>query len=171
MRSNGPNPPLGLAVLRIVTGVVFVAHGATKLFGGGVPGTADFLASLGIPAAGLMAWVVAALEFFGGLALVVGLLVTPIAVLFCIHMLLGIILVHAPNGFFVIGPGQGGIELNLMLIASLVTLIFAGPGMAAIGGGSESEVVHAGGPAGEGTVGPAGETAGSAGDRARDDGP
>lgn len=171
MRTDGPNPPLGLAVLRVVTGVIFVAHGAPKLFGGGVVSTGDFLSTLGFPLPELFAWVVTLLEFFGGLALIVGLLVAPVAALFVIEMFLGIVLVHAENGFYVIGPGQGGIELNLILIASLVTLIFAGPGMAAIGGGSESEVVHAGGPAGEGTVGSAGETAGSAGDRAREEGP
>lgn len=137
MRTDGPNPPLGLAVLRVVTGVVFVAHGAPKLFGGGVVSTGDFLSTVGFPLPELFAWVVTLLEFFGGLALIVGLLVAPVAALFVIEMLLGIVLVHAENGFYVIGPGQGGIELNLLLIASLLALIFAGPGMAAIGGGRE----------------------------------
>lgn len=148
MRSNRPNPPLGLAVLRVVTGVIFVAHGATKLFGGGVAGTGDMFASLGIPMAGLMAWVIALLEFFGGLALIVGVLVAAIAALLSVHMLTGIILVHAANGFFVIGPGQGGIELNLLLIAALVTLILAGPGMATIGGGSGADAVREAGAGG-----------------------
>lgn len=141
MRPRGLNPPLGLAILRVVTAVVFIAHGSTKLFGGGVAGTGDFFAGLGIRLPGLMAWVITLLECFGGLALLVGLLVTPIAILLAVHMLAGIVLVHAANGFFVIGPGQGGIELNLLLIAALLALVFAGPGAAAIGRAGGDRVI------------------------------
>lgn len=129
---RGPNPALGLAILRIVIGVTFVAHGAHKLFVSGVPPVADFFTGLGIPAAGLAAWLVTLLEFVGGLSLVVGFLVTPVSLLFCVHMLLGIVLVHAPNGFWVVGPGQGGVEFNLVLVAGLLALIFAGPGLASL---------------------------------------
>lgn len=131
---RGPNPSLGLAILRVVIGVIFIAHGAHKLFETGVPPTAEFLGSLGVPAAAAAAWLVTLLEFVGGLSLVVGFLVTPVSLLFCVHMLTGIILVHAPNGFFVIGPGQGGVEFNLLLIAGLLALVFAGPGLASLDG-------------------------------------
>lgn len=148
MRSRGLNPPLGLAVLRVVTGVIFVAHGAPKLFGGGVADLDAFLVSVGFPLPSFFAWVVTLLEFFGGLALVVGLLVTPIALLFVVEMFAGIVLVHADNGFYVLGGGQGGIEFNLLLIASMLALIFAGPGLAAVGGRrGESVVVHSEGDA------------------------
>ena len=149
MPSKAPNPPLGLAILRVVTGIVFIAHGAAKLFGGGVAGTGEFFANLGIPLAGVAAWVVTFLEFFGGLALLGGVLVVPIAVLLAIQMFVGIVLVHAQNGFFVIGPGQGGIELNLLLIAALLTLVFAGPGAAALGGRSGGDLIEARDSAGD----------------------
>jgi putative oxidoreductase len=129
---RGVNPDLGLAILRVVVGVIFIAHGADKIFVSGVEGTAGFLGSLGIPLPLATAWMIALLEFLGGLALVVGLLVTPVALLLAIHMFVGIVLVHAQNGFFVIGPGSGGIEFNLLLIASLLVLVFGGPGIAAI---------------------------------------
>lgn len=129
---RGPNPALGLAILRVVIGVIFVAHGAHKLFVSGVPPIADFFGSIGIPAAAAAAWLVTLLEFVGGLALVVGFMVTPVSLLFCVHMLTGLVLVHAPNGFWVIGPGQGGIEFNLALIAGLLALVFAGPGLASL---------------------------------------
>lgn len=128
---RGVNPDLGLAILRVVVGVIFIAHGAPKLFGG-MEGTAGFFGSIGIPLPLVAAWGVALLEFAGGLALVGGLLVTPVSLLLAIHMLAGIILVHAPNGFYVIGPGSGGIEFNLLLLASLLMLVFGGPGIAAI---------------------------------------
>lgn len=138
---RGLNPELGLAILRVVLGVIFIAHGYPKI-AAGAAGTGEFFAQLGIPLAGFFAWVVTLLEVFGGVALVIGFLVTPISLLLAFHMLVGIILVHAPNGFYVIGPGQGGIEFNLVLIAGLLALVFAGPGMAALdsrtGGGEEA---------------------------------
>lgn len=128
---RGLNPELGLAVLRVVLGVIFIAHGYPKI-AGGVAGTGEFFGQLGIPLAGFFAWVVTLLELFGGVALVIGFLVTPISLLLSFHMLVGIVLVHAPNGFYVIGPGQGGIEFSLLLVAALLTLVLVGPGMAAL---------------------------------------
>lgn len=128
---NGLNPELGLTILRVVLGVIFLAHGVPKLMGG-ILGTAEWFGSLGIPAAGVAAWFIALLETFGGLLLVLGWFVTPAALLLAIHMLTGIVLVHSANGFYVVGPGQGGIEFNLLLIAALLATIFCGPGLAAI---------------------------------------
>ena len=128
---NGLNPELGLTILRVVLGVIFLAHGVPKLLAG-AEGTTVFFGSLGIPAAGFTAWFITLLESAGGALLLLGWLVTPAALLLAIHMFMGIILAHAPNGFYVIGPGQGGIEFNLILIASLLAMIFCGPGLAAI---------------------------------------
>lgn len=128
---RGVNPDLGLAILRVVIGVIFIAHGVPKLFGG-MEGTAGFFGSIGIPLPLAAAWLVALLEFLGGLALIAGLFVMPISLLLVAHMLTGIVLVHAPNGFYVIGPGSGGVEFSLILAASLLMLVFGGPGLAAI---------------------------------------
>lgn len=144
---RAPNPELGLAILRVVLGVIFVAHGAPKLFGG-VGDFAGFLGSLGVPLSGLFAWVVTFLEFFGGILLIAGFLVTPVALLLGVHMLTGIILVHAGNGFYVIGPGQGGVEFNLLIISGLLAMILAGPGLAALDsrGGVPEPGAPSGGP-------------------------
>lgn len=125
------NPDLGLAILRVVLGVIYIAHGTPKLLGG-VGGLAETLAGVGFPAPFAWAWLVTLLESLGGLLLIVGLLVAPVALLLCVEMVLGIVLVHAPNGWYVIGPGTGGVEFNVLLIASLLALVFAGPGLAAI---------------------------------------
>lgn len=153
MRSDAPNPGLGLAILRVVTGVIFVAHGAPKLFGGGVEGFAGMLSGMGVPLSTVVAWGVTLLEFFGGLALIVGLLVAPVAVLLALHMLTGIVLVHAANGFYVVGPGQGGVEFNLLLIASLLALIFAGSGAAALDSSLSGDGGAGGADAGSGPGG------------------
>ncbi len=129
---RGVNPDLGLAILRVVVGVIFIAHGAPKIFGG-MGGTADFFSSLGIPLPIVVAWAVGLLEFFGGISLIAGFLVTPVALLLTMQMLIGILLVHAANGFYVVGPeAHGGIEFNLLLGASLLMLVFGGPGLAAL---------------------------------------
>lgn len=64
----------------------------------------------------------------GGVLLLIGLLVPPVAVLLASHMLVGILLVHGANGWYVVGPGQGGAEFNVLLIAGLLALVFAGSG-------------------------------------------
>lgn len=128
---NGMNPELGLTILRVVLGVIFIAHGLPKLTGG-IEGTAQFFGGIGIPAPLVAAWTIALLETLGGLMLLIGFLVTPVSLLLAVHMLTGIVLVHAPNGFYVIGPGQGGIEFNLLLAAALLAMMFCGAGLAAI---------------------------------------
>ena len=127
---NGINPELGLAILRIVLGVIFVEHGWPKI--GGIEGTATFLGGLGIPAPLIAAWALTILELGGGILLLVGFLVTPVALLLTVHMFLGIVTVHAARGFYVVGLGTAGIEFNLLLAASLMMLVFGGPGLAAI---------------------------------------
>lgn len=132
--NRGVNPELGLALLRVALGVIFITHGAAKLFGG-MEGTIGFFGSIGIPLPTVAAWAVALLEFVGGISLVFGFLVTPISLLLTLHMLAGIVLVHAPNGWWVIGPqANGGVEFNVALIAGLLMLVFGGPGLASIDG-------------------------------------
>jgi putative oxidoreductase len=129
---RGVNPELGLAILRIVLGVIFIAHGAPSVFGG-MESTTEFMRSLGVPLPLVIAWAISLLEFLGGISLIVGFLVTPVALLLIVQMMLGIVLVQAARGFYVIGPNaNGGIEFSLLLAASLLMLVFGGPGLAAM---------------------------------------
>lgn len=140
-RRSGMKQDLGLLILRAVTGVIFVAHGWPKLTDG-ASGTAQFLGQIGVPVPGVSAWLVTLLEFFGGLGLILGAFVTVLSALFIVHMTMGILLVHLAQGFYVVGPGQGGMEFNLLLIASLLTLILVGAGKPAVDemlGGREAE--------------------------------
>jgi putative oxidoreductase len=135
---KGLNPELGLALLRVVLGVIFISHGAPSLFGG-MEGQVAFFSSLGIPLPVVVAWSVKLLEFFGGIALLIGLLVTPVSLLLTIHMFAGIVLVHAPRGWYVVGPeANGGVEFSVLLAASLMMLVFGGGGMASMDGRSGS---------------------------------
>lgn len=118
-------------ILRITLGVIFLTHGLPKLLGG-VEGTAQFLGQLGVPLAGLTAWGLTVLEIGGGALILAGSLVPQVAALLAVHMLMGIVLVHGANGWYVVGPGQGGAEFNLLLTAGLAALILLGPGSPAL---------------------------------------
>jgi len=115
---------LGLAVLRIVAGIVFVAHGYQKFVVMGLEGTTGFFAQSGVPMPGITAALVATLEVVGGIALVLGLMTRLVAALLAVDVLGAIIFVHAKHGFFV----PMGIEFVLTLMTAAVTLALAGPG-------------------------------------------
>ena len=118
----------GLA-LRIPAGVIFVAHGAQKLFGSfggyGLEGTGQWMASIGLEPGYLMALAAGSTEFFGGIALLIGLLTRPAAFALAIAMLVAIISVHLPNGLFM---SNNGYEFALALLAISVALVFNGGG-------------------------------------------
>lgn len=119
-------PDLATVILRVTLGVIFLTHGIPKLLGPSE--TTEFLSGMGVPLADLATWVLIVLEIGGGLLLLAGVLVAPLAALLSLHMLLGIILVHAPIGWYVVGPGQEGAEFNVLLVAALVSVILLGPG-------------------------------------------
>jgi putative oxidoreductase len=110
--------------IRLVLGIIFMAHGAQKLFGAfggpGMAGTVGFFAGIGIKPALFWAWVVALAEFFGGLGILLGLLTGVASAVIIVN-----ILVHGKKGFFAMA---GGFEYNLSLIVMALSLILSGPG-------------------------------------------
>lgn len=124
----GPASPrqlsLGIALVRIITGVIFVAHGYMKFFVMGMPGTTGFFTQVGIPAPGIMAALVATLEVAGGLALILGLLTRLAALGLAINMLGAIFFVRLKGGFF----APNGAEFEILLFVACVALVIAGAG-------------------------------------------
>lgn len=114
----------GLTLLRAVTGVIFSAHGAQKLFVYGFDGVAGGFAQMGVPFAAVVGPMVGFVELFGGLALIAGLLTRLAGVGLTTVMLGALFLVHLPAGFF----APNGYEFVLMLAASATTLAITGAG-------------------------------------------
>jgi putative oxidoreductase len=129
MEDNTMLADLGLLLLRLTLGAVFLAHGAQKAFGSfggpGFEGASGFIGSLGFRPARLWTAVAVGGELVAGLLFVLGLL-TPLAgVLVLATMAVAIAKVHGPKGFF---AQNGGFEYNLVLIIAAVAVAAVGPG-------------------------------------------
>ena len=120
---------LGLLIIRLVIGLLFVGHGAQKLFGWfggyGLKGTGGWLDSIGVKPGVAMALVAGLGELVGGLLFATGVGFWAGAVLIAITMLVAIVKVHGQNGLWVT---QNGYEYNLALIAVAIGLALVGPG-------------------------------------------
>jgi putative oxidoreductase len=120
-----------LLILRVVVGVVFMAHGAQKLFGAfGGPGLAAVVQMLGP-----IGYLVTIGEFFGGLGLVAGILPRFSAASIIVIMLGAIGMVHGKVGFFMNWAGQQageGYEYHLLAISALLPIVIAGSGRYAL---------------------------------------
>ena len=115
-----------MLAVRVIVGVIFMAHGAQKLFGAfGGAGLATTVEKMGP-----IGYLVSVGEFFGGLGLIVGFLTRFSAASIIVIMIGAIQMVHGKNGFFL---SNGGFEYNLALIGLLLPIFMAGPGKLAIG--------------------------------------
>lgn len=119
--------------LRLAAGVIFIAHGGQKLFGWfggyGLEATGAWMASIGLEPGIAMATAAGSAELFGGVLLLIGLLVRPAALVLAITMLVAIVTVHLQNGLFM---ANNGYEFGLALLAVTVGLVFRGAGSLSI---------------------------------------
>lgn len=149
---------LGLLVMRLAAGALFVAHGYAKLFGGeeksvhplarrylgegfatatergGPKNFAAGLARMGVPMPQLMAYVVGTTEFFGGLLLITGLFTRLAALALAVNMICAIKLAHWKQGM--IGSASGYMYA-LSMLGSMIGLLLNGPGTCSVEGAPE----------------------------------
>jgi len=120
---------LGILVLRLALGIMFVAHGlqmAFGLFGGsGVKGFSQMLSGLGFAPAILWAYVASYTVLLGGLFVIAGVQTRLAAALLLIFILTAGVSVHLRKGFFL---SNGGFEYTFIIAAICLALILLGPG-------------------------------------------
>jgi putative oxidoreductase len=93
-----------------------------RISNGTVGSFGEFLEGKGFPLGALIAWGITTFEIAGGITLMTGKWARPIALGFVAHQVMGIVLVHAKNGWFVVGAGTGGMEYSVLLIASCLLI-------------------------------------------------
>jgi putative oxidoreductase len=119
---------LGLAALRTVVGLAVAADGAHELFSSAVPAMFGF-APISVPAPGVAAPLLALLELFGGLAILVGAFTRLAAFALALEMLAVIGLASAGRGFVL----PSGVDAALVLLAATIAVVLNGPGALALG--------------------------------------
>jgi putative oxidoreductase len=122
------NPDTALLILRLVLGVIMIAHGYPKLTG--FSGTVGFFTSIGVPLPTLAAAYATVVEVGGGILIIVGVAADLAGLLFALDMAGAIFFFHMKNGFSV---SNNGVEFVLALLAMALTIAFAGPGKFAPG--------------------------------------
>ena len=124
---------LGLLIIRLVVGVLFIGHGAQKLFGWfggyGLKGTGGWFESIGMKPGITMALFAGLAELIGGILFAVGFLTPLAALLIAGTMIMAIVKVHAPNGLW---ATSNGYEYNLTLLAVAIGVALTGPGKYAL---------------------------------------
>jgi putative oxidoreductase len=125
----------GLTVVRIIVGIIFIAHGSQKLFGAfggyGLEGTGQYMESIGLTPGYLMALLSGSAEFFGGVAMLIGLLARPAAVVLIGLLVVAILSVHIGNGLFM---ANNGYEFALALLGGAIAVLIEGAGKLSVDG-------------------------------------
>ena len=116
--------PYGAFAIRAALGIMFIAHAYLKIAVFTVPGFAGFLTQTGFPAA--LAWPIILAELIGGIAILLGIYSRAVSVAL-LPVLLGAVLVHAPNGWLFNAP-NGGWEYPAFLAVAALAHVLIGDG-------------------------------------------
>lgn len=108
-----------LALIRFAAAANMIIHGIARIANDGVTPFDGFLSSLGFPP--YSAWVITLFEIAGAVLLMLNRWVIPISGLFILQLLMGIILVHGREGWFVVGAGRNGVEYSVLLIICFIS--------------------------------------------------
>jgi putative oxidoreductase len=118
-----PAEDRGITILRIVIALLLGIHGIYRGWTGGAKFFGIYLTEAGFPLGTVIAWSITVFEILGMLALLSRRFVIPVALGFISILSAGIVMVHAREGWFVVGGGRNGMEYSVLLISALIALI------------------------------------------------
>ena len=122
---RGPSASRPLVVLRVALGLLLGIHGVYRALAGGVEPFGSFLTASGLPLGLAVAWLITVFEAFGSLLLVAGRFLSVVIPGFLLILSAGIVMVHAREGWFVVGGGRNGTEYSVLLIVALLVVLFS----------------------------------------------
>ncbi|MCZ8215630.1 MAG: DoxX family protein [Cyclobacteriaceae bacterium] len=116
------SPTQSLILLRIMVCTCMIAHASQRFYFNSINGFGDFLNAKGFLIGVPLAWGITLFELIGGLAMLLNYFTKWISLIWAFQLLVGIVLVHAQHGWFVVGPSTGGVEYSLLLIVALIVV-------------------------------------------------
>ena len=120
LQSDAARSAAGWTLLRLLLAGLIAAHGWARFIAGGVVPFGEWLGTQGFPFGLAIAAAITALEIVGTLLLAARRFVLPLTLVYAGIYAMGIVLVHAPAGWFVVGLGRNGAEYSVLLIACLL---------------------------------------------------
>lgn len=110
--------------LRTIVSILMITHGIARMAYGIVDDFGVYLSETGFPFGGLLAWGITFGEIIFGISIIAGFYIRYAAAFFIITLTAGLILVHLPEGWFVVGIGRNGMEYSVLLITVFIYLIW-----------------------------------------------
>ena len=116
-----------ILIMRIAVAVIFITHSVFGMFNSGLNDFGNlFLNQIGFSPLGVpLAWAIKLTHLFGAILLLGNKYIKPVCILNILILIMGIILIHYQEGWFVVGGGRNGMEYNFLLICVLLSILFA----------------------------------------------
>ncbi len=116
----------GTFILRFAVAVILIMHSVTGMFNNGVNDFGNlYLNAVGFAPIGLLlAWLIKISHLVAAILLLINKFIKPAAIVTIFILIMGIIMIHFQEGWFVVGGGRNGMEFNFLLIFVLVAIMF-----------------------------------------------
>jgi uncharacterized membrane protein YphA (DoxX/SURF4 family) len=126
IRSAPTQAHVSVALVRVAVALIILMHPLHGyLHPENIPRFGEYLSSLGFPFGGALAWAVLLTQTAASLLMLAGRLVVPACVAHVAVLLTGIVVFHYPLGWYVVGPGEGGMEFSVLMISCLCAVAWA----------------------------------------------
>lgn len=116
------NSKQSMRLLRTGTALVFFLHALVRIINGSIPQFARFMNEKGFMASTAIVWLITVFEIGGSILLALNIQAKCVCAGFILLLIAGIILIHAPLGWFVGEHGAGGTEYSFLLVLSLIAI-------------------------------------------------